>query len=94
MTVTVAKTLQHPIHDEEGDDGEGGSESFPHHARVPVVSAESVRQEVDEGVTHQGAHSKRDKQLQGGLLVRALTNKIIKGYLVQQQTSYSLSTSG
>ena len=60
VTVTMAKTLQHPIHDKEGDDGEGGSEAFPHCARVPMVRAESMRQEVDEGVTHQSAHSQRD----------------------------------
>ena len=75
VTVTVTQTLKNPIHDEEGDNSEGGGEAPPHHARVPVVCAEGVGQEVDEGVTHQRAHSQRDQQLQRGLLVRALTNK-------------------
>ena len=75
VTVTVTQTLKNPIHDEEGDDGESGCEALPHHAGVPVVCAESVGQEVDEGVTHQRSHSQRDQQLQRRLLVRALTNQ-------------------
>ena len=43
-----------------GPASEGGSEAFPHRACVSVVSAESMRQEVNEGITHQSAHSQRD----------------------------------
>ena len=75
VTVAVTQTLKNPIHDEEGDDGESGCEALPHHAGVPVIRTEGVGQEVDEGVTHQGAHSQRDQQLQRRLLVRALTSQ-------------------
>ena len=75
VTVTVTQTLENSIQDEEGDNSEGGGESLPHHARIPVVCAEGVGQEVDEGVTHQRAHSQRDQQLQRGLLVRALARE-------------------
>ena len=67
--VGVAEALHDAVHHKEGDDGEAGREAFPDDAGVAMPRVEGVRQEVHQGVTHQGSHGQRDEELEGGVLV-------------------------
>ena len=67
--VGVAEPLQDSVHRKESNDGEAGREPFPDDGGGAVAGLQGVRQEVHQGVPHQGAHGQGHEQLEGGLLV-------------------------
>ena len=75
MRVAMAKTLQYPVHYKEAYNCHGCREPFPDDTGVTMIHVESVWEEVDEGITHQGSHGKRHEQLESGLLMRPLQKR-------------------